>query len=80
MVEHGFDLLTRDARKPEQEISKTRPIFQVLKEGLHRDTSSSKDPRTTHSTRYTLDSGAGRPIQHGIEASEKSEKGQVNMD
>ena len=54
MVEHGFDLLARDARKPAQEIIKTSPIFQVLEEGLHRHTGAAKDPRTTHSPRYTL--------------------------
>lgn len=80
MVEHGFDLLARDARKPEQEIIKTRPIFQILKECLHWDTSVAKDPRPAHSTGYALDGGAGRPIQHGIEANEKSEKGQASID
>ena len=80
MVEHGFDLLARDAGKPAQEIIKTSPIFQVLEEGLHRHTGAAKDPRTTHSPRYTLDRRAGRPIQHGIEANEKYEKGQASID
>ena len=80
MIEHGFDLLARNTRKPAQEIIKTCPIFQILKECLHRDTSSSEDPRTTHSTGYALNGGTGRPIQHGIEASEKAGKGQAKMD
>ena len=59
MVEYGFDLLARNARKPAQEIIKTCPIFQILKECLHRDARSSKDPRTAHFTGYALDRGAG---------------------
>jgi hypothetical protein len=51
-------LLARDARKPVQEIVDAGSVFQILKERLHRDTSSPKHPRTTHFTRHALDGRA----------------------
>ena len=40
VFKHSFDLLARDTRKPAQEIIDAGPVFQILKERLHRDTSS----------------------------------------
>lgn len=80
MFEHSFNLLARDAWKPEQEIVETGPVFQILKECFDRHASSPEHPRTTDFTRYALNGRTRRPIQHGVEVNGKVGKGQARTD
>ena len=77
MFEHGFHLLSRDPRKPAQEIIDAGPVFQILKEGLDRHPSATEHPGTTNFAGHTLDSGARRPIQHRDKVNVKSARGQA---
>src|SRR5665213_698205 len=66
MREDGFDLLGRYAWKPFKEIAYCRAVFDVLKQRHHRYACSFEQPRATHFSRHTLNSGTFVPIQHGI--------------
>ena len=58
MFEHGFDLPSRDTRKPGEEFIYARAAFQVLEQSRHRHARSAKHPGTADYARRRLDRGA----------------------
>ncbi len=54
MLEHGTDLLKRDAGKPGDEVRDLSPVFKVLEQGRNRNTGAAKHPSTTHAFRVTF--------------------------
>jgi len=77
VFEYGFNLLSRDARKPVQEVVNARPVFEILKERLYRHPSPTEHPRATDFAGFALHGRARGPIQHGYEANAKLDKGQA---
>ena len=67
VVKHGFDLLSRDAGKPGEELIDARAAFEILKKGFHRYPGSSKYPGATDYPSVTFHGGARGPVQHGYE-------------
>lgn len=58
MFKNGFDLPSRDTRKPGEEFIDARAAFEVLEQGFYRHARSTKYPRTADYARRTLDRGA----------------------
>ena len=69
MLEHDTGLLQGDAGKPIDELMNRGVVFEVLEERGHGYASAKKDPSAAHSGGVLLDNSAGRPIDHGQNAS-----------
>lgn len=66
MLKHRADLLKSDTRKPVNKVRDVCPILEILEESSHRDTSTAKNPRATHTLRITLNGWARGPINHAV--------------
>lgn len=62
MLKHRTDLLERHIRKPDNKVRDLCPIFEILKEGRHRDTRTAKHSCATHTLGVTFDSGTRGPL------------------
>src|SRR5688500_18148270 len=66
MTEDGNSLIHGNTRKPREKLVDGCARFQVLEEGLHRNTSSLENPCTAEFTFDSLDLRAMAPIQHEL--------------
>ncbi len=64
MLQHGANLLQRDAREPLDELRHECAVFEVLEQRRHGYPRTAKHPNTAHALRVALDGWTGRPIDH----------------
>ena len=64
MLEDGVNLVSRDSRKPFQEIADGGAALDVLKECAHRNSRPAKQPFTTDLSGNAFDGRTFNPIQH----------------
>jgi hypothetical protein len=58
VLEHGTNLLKRDARKPGDKVRDLGPVFEILEQGRDGNAGTAKHPGTTHALGITFHSWA----------------------
>jgi len=64
VLEHGRNLLTRDAREPFQELVNGRASFKILEKSTHRHARTFENPRAPDLIFVPFNFRAIGPIQH----------------
>lgn len=65
VLEHGRNLLTRDAREPFQELVNGGASLKILEKSTHRHARTFENPRATDLIFVPFDFRAIGPVQHG---------------
>jgi hypothetical protein len=69
VLQHSAYLLESHTGEPLDELRRQCTVLEVLEEGCNWYSRASKDPRSADAVWVALDYGAGRPIDHGKDAS-----------
>ena len=66
VLKYRAHLRERDTWKPGNKVRDLGPVFEILEQRGHGNTSAAKNPRATNALRVALNGRAGRPINHAV--------------